>query len=329
MTCGGPLGALLATGLLSLMGCSACGGTSSNSTSSEFSFFRYLKSTSPEPALIAFSPTNYDPRPEPDHKVPSADSVRRDLEALRPAFDGLILYGYESDVTPTILAEAQRQGYRAVLLGIWNPNSTDEIDGVAKLTERYDGQLALAVCVGNEGIAFNRYTIEQRDAGAEILRNRLGVAIQLPLSTSEPLAGYDQAAVRDFGDFLAPNIHPVFDRPDLGPADAATWTREQARSLANAAGRPVLVKETGFPHGGDPRFTVETQRQFWATYVSGPRLAKAGARWVSYAAAFEAFELPWKAAQTGMPIEEFWGFLSATRQPFPAFRVWTDLRAHG
>jgi hypothetical protein len=49
--------------------------------------------------------------------------------------------------------------------------------------------------------------------------------------------------------------------------------------------------------------------------------------WVSYAAAFEAWDLTWKAELSNMPIEKAWGLLSAERKPFPAFFVWQNLRS--
>src|SRR6266478_5245532 len=119
---------------LSLLGCSCA--------SAESSFFSYLHDPSSRSSLIAFSPTHHDPRPGKDHRIPSRQSLRDDLQALRPAFDGLVLYGYDRQITPIILDEAKRLGYRAVLLGIWDPMSKDEIADIAQLVHQYQQQLA-------------------------------------------------------------------------------------------------------------------------------------------------------------------------------------------
>src|SRR5262249_51904076 len=207
-------------------------------------FFSYLAEPAARHSLIAFSPTNHDPRPGKNHRVPSRQSLADDLQALRPAFDGLILYAYDNEDTPIILEEAKRLGYRAVLLGIWDPKSRDEITGTAQLVRQFQTHLALAVCVGNEGIAFDRYTLSDVLAGVSSLRALLP-GTPVPLCTSEPIAQYVDENLREAGDFLCPNIHFIFEHREKSPADAVRWVRALAMSLAGSAHKPVLVKETG------------------------------------------------------------------------------------
>src|SRR4051794_18125188 len=101
------------------------------------SFLAYLREGTPPAALVAYSPTNHDPRPAPHRKVPPRDSVRKDLDALARAFDGLILSGPDKEVAPAVRAEAARLGFRAVLLGVWDPRSEAELAGVAGLVRRH------------------------------------------------------------------------------------------------------------------------------------------------------------------------------------------------
>jgi exo-beta-1,3-glucanase (GH17 family) len=295
----------------------------------DLSFFRYLAGTPGRPSLVAFSPTHHDPRPGRDHLVPPRRSLSEDLQALRPAFDGLVLYGFDKDFTPVILDEAARQGYRAVLLGIWDPMSKAELVGTARLVKQYHDRLALAVCVGNEGIAFDRYTIRDVRTAIESLRDLLGPNTVVPLCTSEPIDEYIDGNLSAVGDFLCPNIHFVFEHPEKNPADAARWVRRQAMSLAEGARRPVLVKETGLPHGGNDQFTPIAQQLFWSAYLQAGEFARIRDDqriWVSYAAAFEAFDLHWKAEQSKMAVEEMWGMLTPDRKPYPAFFVWQHRR---
>jgi exo-beta-1,3-glucanase (GH17 family) len=288
-------------------------------------FFQYLVRSDQQPALVAFNPSVFDPRlPEGGAAYPAA-AVRADLASLRPAFDGLVLYSYREDVTPQILQAASELGYRAVLLGIWDPTSVAETEGVARLTERYYGTLALAVVIGNEGIIDHRYGYDDLDAAAERLRALLPAGVQVPLSTSEPIGDYGFSRLRQFGSFLAPNIHPAIDRTTLDPAGAAAWVRDRAATLARVAGKPVLVKETGIPNGGGIGFTPARQRDFWQAYLDGGRLVPvpaASEAWVSFAAAFEAFDAPWKAEKTETPFEGRWGLLTQDRRPYPAYDVW-------
>ena len=47
-----------------------------------------------------------------------------------------------------------------------------------------------------------------------------------------------------------------------------------------------------------------------------------GSLWAFHGAAFEAFDLPWKAAESKLAVEKSWGVFSAKREPYPALAVW-------
>ena len=273
-------------------------------------FIGYLRGQ--RPALIAFNPSRYDPRTPPAGAYP-ADELRADLTALRPAFDGLVLYGFDATLTPGILEHAASLGYRAVLLGIWDPKSETETAGVADLVRRYRDRLALAVCLGNEGINDNRYTIEDLGGAREHLRRLTGTGAAVPVTTSEPAGDYGWPPLRQFGDFLAPNIHPAIDQGALMPRAAVAWGRGRAEAIARLAGKPVLVKETGVPNGGGAPHSPERQRAFWVEWLAQGRHASSGRPdpLISFAAAFEAFDAPWKALQLGNPMEAHWGLMTA------------------
>lgn len=292
-------------------------------------FFEYLAGCKTEPALVAFNPSSFDPRRPMDVSDTALASLREDLRALAPTFDGLVLYATMPKLTKAILAAAQEQGYRAVLLGIWNPKQDEEIRGAAELIAQFHKQLALAVVIGNEGLIDNRYTVEDIHSAAKKLRALLPPGAEIPFTTSEPVGEYGLAAVIKFGEFLAPNIHPAVDQDSVDPAAAAAWVKKRAHALATAGKKPVLIKETGVPNGGAPAYTPETQRTFWREYLQGGRFVQAaGESWISYAAAFEAFDMPWKAEKSGLPIEGHWGLLDAKRQRYPAFEAWQHGEPH-
>ena len=225
-----------------------------------------------------------------------------------------------------IVEQAVSLGYRAMLLGIWDPRSEVEVAGVADLIRRYRDRLALAVCIGNEGINDNRYTIEDLGHARDHLRRLTGTGAAVPVTTSEPAGDYGWPPLRGFGDFLAPNIHPAIDQEALSPRAAVAWVRGRAMAIAQLAGKPVLVKETGVPNGGGAPHGPERQRAFWAEWLAeGRAMPSGGARtFVSFAAAFEAFDAPWKAVQLENPIEGHWGLMTNERQPYPAFRAWAE-----
>jgi exo-beta-1,3-glucanase (GH17 family) len=289
-----------------------------------FPLFAYLTGE-PTPALITYTPSQLDPRQEANQRRLATSSIRADLEALRIAFDGLILYGYHEATTPRILAVARELKFRAVVLAVWDPKSAAEADGVAELVRQFGDDFALGVLVGNEGITFKRYEPDDVKFAAARLRGKLPKTV--PLGTSEPLAAYDSAFVREFGDFLAPNIHPVFDRPELGPAEAAAWARKEAGKLAEKAKKPVLLKETGFPHAGKEAYTTDTQKAFWTAYLKPGVVNRTAGAWVFHGVAFEAFDLPWKSEESRLEIERSWGLLSPKREAYPALAVWRALGA--
>jgi exo-beta-1,3-glucanase (GH17 family) len=288
-----------------------------------FPLFAYLTG-SPSPSMVAYSPSELDPRQDVNNRQLATSSIRADLVALRPAFDGLVLYGYHEATTPRIVALARELRFRSVVLGIWDPKSTAELDGVAALAKLYENELAIGVIVGNEGVTFGRYEAEDLPIAAARLRSALPKTI--PLATSEPLHQYQQPFAREFGDFLAPNVHPVFDRKELVPADAAAWARAEAARIARAANKPVLLKETGMPHLGTRegvKYSPQTQAAFWEAYLKPGKLAgQGGGPWVFHGVAFEAFDLPWKVVESKLEIEAGWGLLDAKRKPHPAFDVW-------
>lgn len=291
-----------------------------------FPLFAYLTG-SPAPSLVAYVPSALDPRQDVNNRRLATSSLRDDLAALRPAFDGLVLYGYHEAATPRIVAVAKELKYRAVLLAVWDPKSAAELDGVAALARLHEKELALGVIVGNEGVTFKRY--EAADLPIAAARLRANLPRSVPLTTSEPLFQYQEAYAREFGDFLAPNIHPVFDQKLLAPAEAAAWTRSEAATLAKNANKPVLVKETGMPHAGTRAgitYSPPMQAAYWQAYLKPGKLAGTGTAWVYHGVAFEAFDMPWKAAESKLEIEASWGLMNPKRVPHPAFDVWKSAK---
>ena len=291
-----------------------------------FPLFQYLTGQ-PAATMITYTPSQLDPRQEVNQRRLATSSIRADLEALRPAFDGLILYGYHEACTPRIVTLAKELKYRAVLLAIWDTKSAAEMDGVVELARLFESDLALGVLVGNEGITFKRYEADDLKIAAERLRRKLPKSV--PLATSEPLVGYQHKFIREFGDFLAPNIHPVFDRPQLSPEAGAAWAREEALKLAQQMKRPVLLKETGFPHDGKPAYSSATQQAFWSAYTRPGLVSRVDGTpqaWAFHGVGFEAFDLPWKSEESKLAIEKSWGLLSPKREPYPAFQVWRAIR---
>lgn len=68
---------------------------------SQAPFFKYVTGAA---TMVTYTPSELDPRQEANQQRLTTSSIRADLVALRPAFYGLILYGYHEATTARILA---------------------------------------------------------------------------------------------------------------------------------------------------------------------------------------------------------------------------------
>lgn len=262
--------------------------------------------------FVAYCPTGWDPS-STNRAQPATEGIRKDLETLRPYCDGLVLY---SSVPPTaeIFRQARAMGFRGILLGVWDVRNPEEMNACMALAKRFP-DLVKAICLGNEGLTFRRYDLDQLAASFAATRAQLPT---VPLTTSEPISAYGDRRLQSLPDFHAPNIHPAIDRKSSGITNAVDWVIERASSLREVSAKPVFCKETGWPSDGDAAFTPGRQRLFWQLL-----LARAG--FGKYAcvdfALFEGFDLPWKARVSGTPAEGHWGFWTTDRMPKPVVAI--------
>jgi exo-beta-1,3-glucanase (GH17 family) len=243
--------------------------------------------------------------------------IRNDLILLRPFFDGLITYSATSglEAIPQI---AHELGYRAVILGIWDPLSEIEIQNVVRAVRQYP-RLVAAVIVGNEGLYSQRY--QRQDVQATMGRLKKEFP-PLPLTTSEPFFLYFKTEYSQFfkgHDLLMPNIHPVFEKwfTPNNPAQGVDMVIEVVEKFRANFNRPLLVKETGMPGAASgnssPKdgFRQQQQARFWADLLK--RFPYSASQSL---ACFEAFDAPWKPMEMGRILpgdhskEAFWGFFT-------------------
>jgi exo-beta-1,3-glucanase (GH17 family) len=278
--------------------------------------------------FIAYTPSDYAVQ---DGRVQAASeaAIERDLKLLRRDFQGLVTYG-ALDGLERIPPIAERLGFRALILGVWNPLSREELASAVRLAEAHP-RLIVGVCVGNETLLAKRLPWPQLRGALANLRTRLpGV----PVATSEPFYYYlddTPAGFLDAQDFLLPSVHPVFQ----DWYGALTWEQmlkfvpEVITKLRAKSDKPLLVKETGLPanpaHLG---FTPERQARFWAE--TWALLDPPGRAALGY---FEAFDTPWKFQENARefaanPGEAHWGFYAQDGREKPVLtelrRVWRE-----
>ena len=262
----------------------------------------------------------------PTHADPA--SIRADLAVLRPHFDGLVTYSalHGTEAIPGI---ATALGFRAVIIGIWNPFDAAEVDAALAAARRHP-RLVVGLAVGNEIVFAHRHTAAELAARiAEIRRRAPGV----PLAATEPFHVFYEPSDRvvlENVDFLLPNVHPVFQSwfataPD---ANAARFVVGVVEELARHFCGPILVKETGVPTGPAQRgFSEARQASFYRELRA--TFAPSRSRAFVY---FAAFDAPWRVADEQAapgfhPEEAFWGLYDEHRAPKAAARELPPLEA--
>jgi exo-beta-1,3-glucanase (GH17 family) len=249
-------------------------------------------------------------------RAASTERIRKDLTVLRKDFDGLITYSC-ADGVDEVPDVAKALGFRALILGIWDPLSEREFRNVKRLVNAYP-QLIVGVSVGNETLLAERHQWPVLRAAIQRLRTALpGVAI----TTSEPFYYYLNNDPADFvavQDFLLPSVHPLFQPwfDQASTAQAVDFVVRVAGLLSAMTDKPVLIKETGLPSGPPgTRFTPAAQAEFWTSLIRQlPKLPGLG---VAY---FEAFDHDWKEENARQefgshPEEGYWGLYTADGHP--------------
>lgn len=280
-----------------------------------------LRKALSEVHFVAYTPTDFavvNGQP----KSASAARIGKDLARLHSDFQGLITYSCANGVEQ-VPAVAAQLGYRALILGVWDPTSKAEIDTAVALAQRYPG-LVVGISLGNETLLAKRLSWPVLRRALEQLRVALP---EVAVTTSEPFYYYlldDTPGFLDAQDFLLPSIHPLYQPWFKGStvANDVDFVVEVLGKLAARSGKPILVKETGLPSGPpDLGFTPERQARFWS--LLSTRVRGDDKRAIAF---FEAFDQPWKAenarAEFGLhPEEGHWGLYDAQGRSKPVLHM--------
>ncbi|MEQ8326228.1 MAG: hypothetical protein RIE84_01705 [Parvibaculum sp.] len=286
-----------------------------------------LQDAMAEGRFVAYQPTElkvWEGNPVQASEV----SIRADLEALRPWFDSLVTYGSHSgaELIPGI---AKKLGFRAVVMGVWNPADDREVENAVAAWKAHPDIVA-GVSLGNEMVLSGRGTWADLEKAIGKFRDR---APGLPLTVTEPFATYldgaDAVPVLAKLDFLAVNVHPVFEKwfADAPPFNWADFVKQvTSRLAAERFCGPILVKETGIPTAPEEEgFTPQAQKAFFE------ELAKQmpPSRDLAFAY-FSAFDAPWRvydesAVAGHHPEEAHWGLFTEDREPKPVMEAVPEL----
>ena len=242
--------------------------------------------------------------------------IAADLVVLRPRFDGLITYGAR-DGAERVADVAARQGFRAVIIGIWDINDRGEVANALAAAQRHP-DLVAGISLGNERVFAGKTDFAALARMVASLQER---APQLAWTTTEPFHLYEQASAVPLlrvADVLLVNVHPVF-QPWFATAtaqDAAKFVVNVVADLSRIYCGPVLVKETGVPTAPlGLGYSPQRQAEFYRALqlLMPPRARRAFAY-------FSAFDAAWRVQDAHpsagpQPQEGSWGLFEETRMP--------------
>jgi exo-beta-1,3-glucanase (GH17 family) len=274
--------------------------------------------------FVAYHPTSlrmFDGHPT--HADPA--SIRADLQVLRPHFDGLITYGSVNGAE-AIPAVAASLGFRAVIIGVWDPFDPSQLDAAVGTARAYP-DIVTGISLGNELLFTRRHSFADLAALVVSVRRRLPA---IAISTTEPFHmfyGSEAAVLLHQMDFMLVNVHPVFQPWFRGAPDhnAAEFVVNVVTKLTDGYCGPILVKEVGVPTApSESGFTPERQASFFTELLM--QFPPSRERSFAY---FSAFDAPWRAfdeiagparaSSAAMhPEEAHWGLFDERRRPKPA-----------
>lgn len=305
------------------------------------SFLEYIGDTvsAKHPSLGPYTPIDFDSSVVPNTQ-PSEASIDLDLDALKTGFDGILVYGVEPYV-PYLIQRCIDKGFRAFMLTINDPKSREQIGEAVDLVKLHSQDIAMSICIGNEGLslpdAINPfYTRYDLGKALTTIRQSLPASQRVVCTTSDLAELYqslDNSAMHNFGDFLAPNLHPIHSKAGANVADSLTWLRDVSDFIMNAGEKILLVKETTWPHTNGGGLWTVIDNLAWteanqASFYS--QLRSSGIRvdsqihtgiFKSFCSTFETTDHAWKVPSIG----EFAGVLGIMSETRVGYTAFTDL----
>ena len=131
---------------------------------------RFIAYTPSSMQLVNGKPARTDP-----------NTIRADLQLLRPRFDSLVTYG-ALDGAEAIPAIAASLGFRALIIGVYDPFDATELNA-ALAAAHSQPTLVVGLALGNELLFFHHHDAGEFESLIESVHAR---APQLPLATTEP-----------------------------------------------------------------------------------------------------------------------------------------------
>jgi exo-beta-1,3-glucanase (GH17 family) len=246
---------------------------------------------------IGYAPSRFNPRKQ---IYPSIESIKADLHILKKAgFNGVITFGAEKslDQIPEVAKEI---GFEGVIMGIWAPDSHEEVESAIAAKNYVDGY-----CVGHMGLNKN-YNLEILKTAMAKIKKRT----QLPVTTTEGIdVYYNESPLIQLSDWIFPDSRIYWQNENIDHLKQLykTLLKDYER-LIGLSEKPVLLKIVGFPTMGSGKASEKNQAELFKLLLQNAGHPYERLRF----AYFEAFDQPWKTWHT---VEAHWGVFKNDRSP--------------
>ncbi|MDR1727434.1 MAG: hypothetical protein LBT74_05845 [Acidobacteriota bacterium] len=266
---------------------------------------------------ICFSPYTNGLSPEDDSEVP-VEEMRRQLDLLRPYVDTIRMFGVSGTLEKAYRMAKEEYGLR-VIAGAWFDKSYGEEKIHAELDKLIDlankGYVDVAV-VGSETL--HRGDFSASELAGYIGRVRRGIKDGgIPVGTSDTVESWlGNPSLVQASDVVLVTIYPFFS--NVPAARGLSHVKSAYAQVEKAAaGRPVIVSESGWPtEGGAEGLAVpgmaNAKRLFEDTY-SWSRANDVEV------VMFSAMDEAWKVEGASGDVGRHWGHFTADGRLKDAF----------
>ena len=217
-----------------------------------------------------------------------------------------------------------RSDYKAVIVGVWDPSSEEEVGNAIAAWRRHP-RLVVGLSLGNETVIRKAFRLRiarrahrpraDESAGPRVVDHRT-------VSSVARLRPRSRCCAKS--DFCSRTFTRCFNRGSRSASDetAAQFVVNVVDLLAAAYCGPILVKETGVPTAPEEAGYSESRQATF--YLRTARtFAPTAARAFAY---FSAFDAPWRVADSHPvpgphPEEGHWGLFDEARRPKPVVAI--------
>lgn len=246
---------------------------------------------------ICYAPSQLNPRKQ---IYPSIDSIKADLQILKKAgFNGVITFGAEKSLDQ-IPRAAKDIGFEGVIMGIWAPDSHEEVESAIAAKNYVDGY-----CVGHMGLNTN-YSLEILKRTIKKIKKRTHKFV----TTTEGIDVYDhESTLIQLSDWIFPDSRLYWQNENIKhPSQLYKALLRDYERLIGRYEKPVLLKIVGFPTMGNGQASEKNQAELFKLLLQNAGHPYERLRF----AYFEAFDQPWKTWHT---VEAHWGVFKNDRSP--------------